>query len=112
MIPTARFVPSKAATIAPDEPPSLCELLEARRVKEFVVSAAGQPGAILELLKDAGGAGVIAYFIAFVIFYSIASAVGEVVYHTVSGQWVDPRMLLLADKSSGKAETAALLASF
>lgn len=91
--------------------PPLIELLEKRRLRAVLERAAEKPSVVLELLQDAGFAGVVAYFVAFIAFYSVAGSIGEVVYHTASGSWVDPRVLLMED-GTDKAETIALLASF
>jgi len=59
------------------------------------------------LLKDAGVYGVFAYIIAYVIFYSTAAPIGEVIYHGLTGLWFDPRLLL-----DGNVEALALFGSF
>jgi len=88
------------------------ELLEERRLGELFERAFQKPSAIIDVIRGAGLSGAIAYFISAVVFYSIASSIGEAVYHSASGQWVDPRVLLLEDGAQEKAETLALIASF
>lgn len=90
----------------------LLQLLEERKLGQFLGQAFDKPKDLLFLLKDAGAAGVVAYLICFVIFYSVAGSLGELVYHSASGQWLDPREVFLEDGTTRKAETLALLASF
>ena len=99
------------ATAAAREPP-LLQLLEERKIAAFFKGAFAEPPAVLDLLKDAGGNGVIAYIVVAASFYAVAGSLGEVSFYAASGQWVDPRVLLLPDGAEGKAETLAALASF
>ena len=92
--------------------PPLLDLLEERKLGDFFKRVADKPSVIVDLLKEAGLAGVVAYFIAFVIFYSVAGSVGELAYHSASGRWLDPRVLLMEDGTAGKAESLALFATF
>ena len=93
------------------EPP-LLQLLEERRVGEFFRGAAAEPPAVVALLKDTGLAGVIAYLFTAASFYLLAGTIGEVTFHAVSGQWLDPRVVLLPDGAAGKTEALAAIASF
>ena len=96
-----------------DEPVvPILQLLEERKYRDFLRRAADKPSVMIELLQEAGLAGVVAYFIAFLIFYSVAGTVGELAYHAVSGNWLDPRVLLMEDGATGKAESLTLFASF
>ena len=108
LAPTGRTVVASAAL---QEPP-LIELLEERKLGAFFERVADKPVAIIELLQEAGLSGIIAYAICFVCFYSVAGSAAELAYHSASGRWVDPRVLLQDDGAAGKAETLALLGSF
>ena len=103
--------PKLAATVVSEEQP-LLELLEERRFGDVVSRTFEKPSAVIDLIKDAGLAGVIAYFVAAAAFYSVACTAGELAYHASSGSWVDPRVLLAQEDTPGRTETAALLASF
>jgi hypothetical protein len=109
---TRRSLAQPCMTVAAAEDATLLQLLEQRRLGQFFQAAASEPPAVLELLKDAGFGGAIAYFIVAFGFYVVAASVGEVSYHAASGTWLDPRVLLLSDGADGKAETLAALASF
>lgn len=111
-------VPCRAATVSmaastgeDAESATLLTLLDEKRLGAVCKRAFEEPQQILELLKDAGFAGVLAYAVVFVTFYSIAVPIGEVGYHLASGRWVDPRVLLEAD-GAAKAEALALIGSF
>ena len=110
-IATAPFVMTAAPVDAAQATP-LLELLEQRKLVDFFKRAADKPSAIVDLLKEAGLAGVVAYGFAAVLFYSVAGSAGEVLYHSASGRWLDPQVLFQEDGAAGKAETLALLASF
>jgi hypothetical protein len=90
----------------------LLQLLEERRVVQFFKAASAEPQDLFQLLKDAGASGGIAYFVVAASFYAVAASIGEVAFYSASGTWVDPSVLLLPDGAAGKAETAAILASF
>ena len=107
-----RCQPLMAQRSSGDDDVPLLTLLEERRLGALLKRAAAEPPAVLALLQDAGFAGVLAYAMVFVAFYSVAVPVGEVAYHTASGGWVDPRVLLEEDGAPGKAEFLALSASF
>ena len=98
-------------TAVVDEKP-LLDLIEERQLRLFAERAFAEPSAVVELLQNAGFAGIVAYLVAAASFYSLAVPIGELVYHTTSGQWLDPRVLLQEDTSIQKAETLALLAGF
>ena len=76
----------------PQPQTSLLQLLEEKQLRLLVERAVSEPGSIVQLLRDAGFAGVVSYFIIFLAFYSFAVPVGEVGYHLVSGRWLDPRV--------------------
>ena len=91
---------------------SMSELLAERQIGKLAQRAVQEPTEVLQLLKDAGAYGIIAYGVVFLVFYSLAAVIGETAYHYLSGGWVDPRILLQDDGAEGKAEVLALLASF
>ena len=74
----------------------LSATLSLHRRKASIATATVCPAASPQ---DAGFAGVLAYFIAFLAFYSTAIPIGELAYHAASGQWLDPRALLQEDGS-------------
>lgn len=87
------------------------ELLEERKIGMLMQRVSKEPGEMLTLLKDAGIYGVFAYALAFFLFYAMAVPIAEVLYHQISGVWLDPRALFM-DGGQAKAETLALFASF
>ena len=87
--------------------PELIDLVEEKKIGALLERAAQEPGSILKLLKDAGVYGVFAYVLAYLIFYSTAAPIGEVIYHGLTGLWFDPRLLL-----DGNVEALALFGSF
>ena len=89
----------------------LIDILEQRDFGSLVQRVRQEPGAIVSLFKDAGIYGVFAYILAAGLFYGTAVPIAEVVYHSASGQWFDPRVLL-QDDGAEKVEALALLASF
>jgi len=89
---------------------SLISLLEEKRLGAFFERARQEPSSVLQLLRDAGIYGVIAYLIAFILFYGTAAPIAEVSYYALRGVWFDPRPLLLGGE--GRAEALALFASF
>lgn len=90
----------------------LLQLLEERQLGAVLQRAFDEPRSLLDLLKDAGGAGVVAYMVVFAAFYSVAVPVGMVAYYSYSGEWFDPLVLLQDDGSAAKVEALAVLASF
>lgn len=91
----------------------LTELLEQKRVVQFLQRGWQEPKSLVGLLKDAGAYGVLAYVLVIVVFYGVAGTLSDVTYHYLSGGgWVDPRKLFLEDGAEGKAETLALIVSF
>ena len=91
---------------------SLLELLEEREYRGVLSRAFEKPSAVIDLIRDAGLAGVVAYFIAAATFYSVACTAGELAYHLQTSEWVDPRVLLATEDTPDRAATLALLASF
>ena len=111
--PAARLAPMMTAAAAAAEPePALLTLLEETRLREFAARVFAEPKGVLPLLQDAGIYGVVAYLCAAVLFYATAVPLAEVGYHTVSGNWFDPRALLVEDGAEGKAEALVLAGSF
>jgi hypothetical protein len=90
----------------------LLELIDRNELGGALQRTARDPSAVVGLLKDAGFAGVVAYFVAFVCFYGVALPTGYLGYHAATGVWMNPSLLLQADGAEGRAETLALCISY
>jgi len=91
---------------------SLFDLVERRDFSGLVTRAGQEPASLLELVKDAGVAGAIAYTVVELSFFAIALPIGYFAWHASTGEWLQPLLLLREDGVDGKARVLGLLLSY
>lgn len=66
----------------------------------------------MELVKQAGLAGVVSYFCVEVSFFAIALPIGYFVWHESTGEWLRPLLLLQDSSNEDKARLVGLILSY
>lgn len=79
---------------------------------QLVSAAKNDPDSLRKVVRDAGIAGSLSYALVELTFFAVALPIGYFAWHSNTGEWLQPMLLLQPDGVEGKARLLGLLLSY